>query len=55
MNDADTDLDAYYENLGHDYFAGRFEKPHRCPPDMPPCPDCQATEEEEDSKEYGDA
>lgn len=26
---------------------------HRCPPDMPPCPDCQAIEEEEDEREFG--
>lgn len=52
---ADDERNAYHENLGHDYAAGLFDQPHRCLPNMPPCPDCQAREEMEDAAEYGGA
>lgn len=52
---ADEELDAWH--LANAEAAGRRqaaeEAAHRCPPDMPPCPVCQARQEAEDEREYG--
>jgi hypothetical protein len=59
MYDADAELQAQQEARGEELHreyllgVGHFA-PHRCPPDMPPCPECQAAEEHEDWLEFGD-
>ena len=52
--DPDDELTAWYEVQAagaHKRWLEEQER-HRCPLDMPPCPECQAREEEEDSLEY---
>ena len=52
--DVDAELDAWHDaNYGSGYVPDPRAVNHRCPSDMPPCPDCQALEEEEDDREYG--
>lgn len=50
----DDELDARWDVLANDIIQAGIveERSHRCPPDMPPCPDCQAVEEAEDEKEF---
>lgn len=50
-NDADSQLTAWYESQGSPVRESIF---HRCPIDCPPCPECQAIQEEENYREYFD-
>ncbi len=51
----DDEMDARWDVLANDIIQQRTEeeRTHRCPSNMPPCPDCQAIEEHEDEREYG--
>lgn len=49
--DVDAELSAWHEAQGPG--ALTTPKVHRCPPDMPPCPNCEAIIEEEDWNEFG--
>lgn len=52
--DPDAELDAWWDAQVVAAMKARDheQKHHRCPSNMPPCPDCQAKEEEEHDKEY---
>jgi hypothetical protein len=48
--DVDAELDAWYDaNYGSGFVPDPRDASHRCAPDVPPCPDCQALDEREDS------
>lgn len=51
--DPDAERDAYHEAWAADMAVREAEERHKCPPDMPPCPECQAIEEAEDEREFG--
>jgi hypothetical protein len=53
--DVDAALDNWKEVQAMDAGLLQLEKAefHRCPPDMPPCPDCQDRIERENDKEFG--
>jgi hypothetical protein len=51
--DVDAELDAWWDGQAVEAANYAASNPHRCPMDMPPCPDCQAIQEEEDEREYG--
>ena len=50
----DDQMDAYWDVQAVTAIkeALEEERNHRCQPDMPPCPDCQARQEAEDDREY---
>lgn len=52
--DVDSELQAWQEvNAEADGLLQRSKNErHRCPMDMPPCPECEARYEEEDDREY---
>lgn len=54
--DVDAELQAWHEAQGTPvlYQPEPHLRHHRCPVDMPPCPECQEAEEEEDFREYYD-
>jgi len=56
-SDPDAQLDAWYEVQGADAHAEylREQRTHRCPSDMPPCPECEARTEEEIWREFGNS
>lgn len=53
--DTDTELEMWWDVQAVQAARERSEeqRTHRCPPDMPPCPDCQAIDEDEDEVEFG--
>lgn len=53
--DPDAELTAWYEVQAADAHQAYLDEEanHRCPADMPPCPNCQAKEEVEDEREFG--
>ncbi len=55
--DPDAQLDAWHEVQGAALHAAdlREQKTHRCPSDMPPCPECEERFAQEDWREYGAA
>ncbi len=54
--DPDSELTAWWEAQAADAWrAASCEPRHRCPPDMPPCPECQEREDEEAWLDYDNA
>lgn len=50
--DVDAELDAWYDaNYGSGYTQDPIRASHRCPIDMPPCPDCEELYEAEDERD----
>lgn len=48
--DADNELDVWWDS-NTTGFRRWVDQPHRCPPDMPPCPECEVLIEEEEYRE----
>jgi hypothetical protein len=52
MTDPDAELQAWHEANAEDAHRQHLERRHRCPSNIPPCPVCQALNDEEDAVEF---
>ncbi len=53
MMTVDDELDVWWDVQACVAMKREEEDNHRCPPDMPPCHDCEARQEEEDERDVG--
>ena len=55
--DVDAELDAWHDVQAVAAIKAHREESvrHRCPPDMPPCPECEERYARQDYIEFGDA